>query len=193
MGICPLSVAVEGTDGSRAQAVVFGDGGNCFILGGPFVLLAEAGVTMSLRTFAASGGFGAKTYTLSAGNEGGYFSINATSGVLSVVMNAPAGVYTLSVQVSDSRDFSAEARIIAQVVVRPPLVLANTLIHWRWKVSALTLTRAVGCCRRWSVLHGAGVVAAVMMWVYRSMATVGGERAGGCGVLSKRCGIKDRC
>ena len=72
---------------------------------------------MSLRTFAASGGFGAKTYTLSAGNEGGYFSINATSGVLSVVMNAPAGVYTLSVQVSDSRDFSAEVRIIAQVVV----------------------------------------------------------------------------
>ena len=39
MGICPLSVAVEGTDGSRAQAVVFGDGGNCFILGGSICIV----------------------------------------------------------------------------------------------------------------------------------------------------------
>ena len=39
MGIYPLSVAVEGTDGSRAQAVVFGDGGDCFILGGSICIV----------------------------------------------------------------------------------------------------------------------------------------------------------
>ena len=86
------------------------------------LLEAVAGMTMSVHTFAASGGIGAKTYTLSADNGVGYFAINATSGVLSVA-SATVGVYTLSVQVSDSRGSSVQAR--ATVQVSPPMSLAD--------------------------------------------------------------------
>ena len=123
VGTYTLSVAVEGADGSRAQEVVLVTVGAALYLA-PTLVLAEAGVTMSLDTFAASGGFGAKTYTLSAGNELGYFSINATSGVLSVV-NAAVGYYFLSVRVSDSKDFSGGTQIIVHVVDLPPLSLAD--------------------------------------------------------------------
>ena len=123
VGTYTLSVAVEGADGSRAQEVVLVTVGAALYLA-PAYVLAEVGVTMSLDTFAASGGFGAKTYTLSAGNELGYFSINATSGVLSVV-NAAVGYYFLSVRVSDSKDFSGGTQIIVQVVDLPPLSLAD--------------------------------------------------------------------
>ena len=86
------------------------------------LLEAVAGMTMSVHTFAASGGIGAKTYTLSADNGVGYFAMNATSGVLSVA-SATVGVYTLSVKVSDSRGNSVQAR--ATVQVSPPMSLAD--------------------------------------------------------------------
>ena len=86
------------------------------------LLEAVVGMTMSVHTFAASGGIGAKTYTLSADNGAGYFAMNATSGVLSVA-SATVGVYILSVKVSDSRDNQVEARATVQVL--PPMSLAD--------------------------------------------------------------------
>ena len=75
----------------------------------PFTVIAS--VAMSLHTFAASGGVGIKTYTLRAGDDEGYFSVNATSGVLSLSVNTPAKEYRLMVQAID------EQKNIAQVVV----------------------------------------------------------------------------
>ena len=74
-----------------------------------------------LHTFAAQGGIGARIYTLMAGNAAGYFSLGATSGTLSLLA-APAGMYTLSVQVKDEHGNVADA--LAVVEVRA-LYLAN--------------------------------------------------------------------
>ena len=68
-----------------------------------------------MHTFAASGGIGAKTYTLAAAEGQGYFILNAASGLLSAAA-AAVGVYTLSVKVSDSRGNSAQARGTVEVV-----------------------------------------------------------------------------
>ena len=80
-----------------------------------------AGVALSLHTFAASGGIGIKTYTLVAGNENNYFSLDAVSGVLSLHMNAPVGIYTLSVEVAD---VSGKDVALAFVEVRSSLSLS---------------------------------------------------------------------
>ena len=79
----------------------------------PFTVIASVG--MSLHMFIASGGIGILSYAILAGNEKEGFTLNATSGVLSVV-NAAAGVYTLSVKVSDSRGNSAQARGTVEVL-----------------------------------------------------------------------------
>ena len=75
-----------------------------------------------LHTFAAQGGIGARTYILMAGEAAGYFSLGATSGTLSLLATAPAGMYTLSVQVKDEHGNVADA--LATVEVRA-LYLAN--------------------------------------------------------------------
>ena len=75
-----------------------------------------------LHTFAAQGGIGARTYILMAGEAAGYFSLGATSGTLSLLATAPAGMYTLSVQVKDEHGNVADA--LATVAVRA-LYLAN--------------------------------------------------------------------
>ena len=66
-------------------------------------------VAISLHTFAADGGIGSRTYTLLAGDAEGYFSLDAESGVLSLLAVASVGVYTLSVQVKDDRGNTADA------------------------------------------------------------------------------------
>ena len=114
VGIYTLSVAVDDEDGNRAEGLaVVAVEASLFLADMPS-LVAFTEITMSLYTFAASGGIGAKTYTLSAVDGQEYFTLNATSGVLSVA-NAAAGVYTLSVTVSDSRGNSAQARGTVQV------------------------------------------------------------------------------
>ena len=80
-------------------------------------------VAMSLHTFAASGGVGVKTYTLLASDGGEYFSVNATSGVLSLSVNAPIREYTLTVQATDGQNNTAQA--VATVVVSAALLLAD--------------------------------------------------------------------
>ncbi|MGI9392384.1 MAG: hypothetical protein ACR2N8_02475, partial [Parvibaculales bacterium] len=86
----------------------------------------EIGATVTVHTFAAGGGIGAKVYNIVSGNVGGYFAVDRNSGVLAGV-NVPLGAYTLSVRVRDSRN----SEVVAQAVVRilepflstvPPLV-----------------------------------------------------------------------
>ena len=152
-GIYTLSVAVDDAVGNREQVMVVVEVKNFLFLAAPPKLGAVAGTTVSLHTFAATGGEGTKTYTLVVGNEpvvitlspaqtftqdgvvitvipaqisilasAGYFSINATSGALSVV-NAPLGLYTLSVQVSDSDGGAVQVGGTVEVVA--PLSLAD--------------------------------------------------------------------
>ena len=121
-GFYTLTVQVTDEDDNLAEAVAAVEVSVSLSLADAPSLEAVVGRTMSVHTFVASGGIGAKTYTLSADNGAGYFAINATSGVLSVA-NATVGVYTLSVQVSDSRGSSVQARGAVQVL--PPMSLAD--------------------------------------------------------------------
>ena len=87
-------------------------------------LTATAGATVSLHTFTASGGWGAKTYTLIAGNAG-YFSIGDNSGVLQMNSGTVEGIYTLSVEVSDEAITPQRATAVATVTVVETLFLAD--------------------------------------------------------------------
>ena len=116
VGIYTLSVAIDDVGGDREAEVmaVVAVEASLFLADVP--LFTVFAVAMSVHTFAASGGIGAKTYTITAAGDGADdFILNATSGVLSVA-NATAGVYTLSVQVSDSRGNQAQARGTVEVV-----------------------------------------------------------------------------
>ena len=75
------------------------------------------GIEISLHTFVAQGGIGARTYTLLAGEVEDYFSLDAESGVLSLLTSASVGVYTLSVQVKDERGNTANALAKVEVVL----------------------------------------------------------------------------
>ena len=116
VGIYTLSVAIDDDGGNREAEVmaVVAVEASLFLADAP--LFTVFAVAMSVHTFAASGGIGAKTYTITAVGDGADdFILNATSGVLSVA-NATAGVYTLSVKVSDSRGNQAQARGTVEVV-----------------------------------------------------------------------------
>ena len=116
VGIYTLSVAIDDAGGNREAEVmaVVAVEASLFLADVP--LFTVFAVAMSVHTFAASGGIGAKTYTITVAGDGADdFILNATSGVLSVA-NATAGVYTLSVKVSDSRGNQAQARGTVEVV-----------------------------------------------------------------------------
>ena len=87
----------------------------------PPLLFGSAGVAMSLHTFTASGGFGAKTYTVTADPED-YFTLGTDSGILSLRATAMAGIYTLSIQATDELNNMAEALATVEVL---SLYLAN--------------------------------------------------------------------
>ena len=69
-----------------------------------------------------------KTYTIAAGNEAKYFTLNAASGVLSLRAAAPEGFYTLTVQAADEDDNQAKA--VATVDVWVALSLAEVRYWW---------------------------------------------------------------
>ena len=136
-----LTVQVEDEEDSRAQTEVKIEVVSIAALeladAPSFVVVA--GAAMSLHTFIASGGIGAKTYTLVAGEEAGIFMLGAESGVLSVVMNAPAGVYTLSVQVSDRIGNTVQVGGTVEVVVPLSLLPVPPLTTWVRLSEAVTL------------------------------------------------------
>ena len=82
------------------------------------------GIEISLHTFVAQGGIGARTYTLLTDNVEDYFSLDAKSGVLFLLTAAPVATYTLSVQVKDERGNTADALATVGVL---SLYLADAL------------------------------------------------------------------
>ena len=116
VGIYTLGVAVEDEVGSSTEAVATVAVKEFLALADVPLLGAAAASTMSIYTFIPAGLQGAAaTYTLVAGNAA-YFVVNPSSGVLSVV-NAAAGFYTVTVQVSDGTDQAQVAGVVQ--VVRP--------------------------------------------------------------------------
>ena len=95
-----LTIWVEDGAGDLAQTAV-----KVFV---PYLNLAEvpllvglAGFAKVLHTFTTDGGIAGEQYMIVAGNTE-YFALDADSGVLSLLATALEGVYTLSVEVSDS-------------------------------------------------------------------------------------------
>ena len=119
------TLTVQATDGQNntAQAVATVVVSAALLLADAPSFTVIASVAMSLHTFAASGGIGVKTYTLRAGDDEGYFSVNATSGVLSLSANAPAKEYRLKVQAIDEQNNIAQ--VLVTVGVSTVLSLAD--------------------------------------------------------------------
>ena len=82
-------------------------------------VLAGLSVTVVLHTFVASDGIGSKRYTIIAGNEAGYFALDADSGELSLPSNRAmrAGAYTLRVEVEVPGSLSPQ-RVTAAATVQ---------------------------------------------------------------------------
>ena len=120
VGIYTLSVQAVSADYITVQAMATVKVLSLFLADAP-ALYAIVGREVSLYTFAAMGVIGAKTYTIVAGNGNNYFSLDAVRGVLSLHMNAPVGIYTLSVEATD---MSSKDRALALVEVRSSLSLS---------------------------------------------------------------------
>ena len=101
VGVYTLSVEVSDESGKMATAVATVEAVPMPSLADAPPLTVMAGLAVSLHTFAASDGIGVKTYTIAAGNEAKYFTLNAASGVLSLRATAPEGFHTLTVQAAD--------------------------------------------------------------------------------------------
>ena len=105
-----LIVQAEDEHANTVQAVAaVGVSAVLALADAPERLGGAQGIEISLHTFVAKGGIGARTYTLLAGEVEGYFSLDAESGVLSLLAVAPVDSYTLSVQVRDERGNTANA------------------------------------------------------------------------------------
>ena len=128
VGIYTLSVAVDDEGGNRSEALVLVAVGASLFLADAPPLTVMAGLALSLHTFAASGGIGVKAYTITAGNEAKYFTLNAASGVLSLRVTAPEGFHTLTVQAADEYDNQAEAVATVDVSVALSLAEASLLV-----------------------------------------------------------------
>ena len=110
-----LTVWVEDGAGNRAQTAIR------VIL--PYFnfaavppLVGLAGIAKVLHTFTTDGGIAGEQYMIVAGNKE-YFALDADSGVLSLLTTAWEGVYTLSVEVSDSASLSHKATAVATVEI----------------------------------------------------------------------------
>ena len=87
-------------------------------------LFGFAGIAKVLHTIYSDGGIPGAQYTIVAGHKE-YFALDADSGILSLLTTAVEGVYTLSVEVSDSLFLSRKATAVATVVVAVPLSVAQ--------------------------------------------------------------------
>ena len=127
LGSHTLTVQVMDGRDNTAQAVATVEVSAVLTLADAQHLSGTQGVTVSLHTFAAQGGIGSRAYTLLASDAKGYFSLDAASGVLSLLTVAPVGTYTLSVQVRDDRGNVADALATVDVAFlfltdAPPLL-----------------------------------------------------------------------
>ena len=121
-GIYTLSIQATDELNNMAEALATVEVLSLY-LANPPTLYAVMGEEVNLHTFTASGGMGAKTYTIIAGNTGDYFTLDPTSGILSLSATAaPLGFYTLSVEVMDEVN-QATVSVIVEVV--SPLSVAD--------------------------------------------------------------------
>ena len=123
-GVYTLTVEVaDGDSGSGpVGAVATVEVSAALMLADAPLLSVALGAAVSLHKFTASGGIGIKTYTLAAGNKD-YFSVNASSGVLSLLATAQEGVHMITVQAIDEGGRKVEA--LATVRVSAALMLAD--------------------------------------------------------------------
>ena len=117
-----LTVQVKDARDNTADTVVTVEVSAALTLAEVSSFTVIASMAMSLRTFIASGGIGAPTYEIVSGNKGRDFTLNAASGVLSLQADAALGSHTLTVQVMDERDNTADT--VVTVDVSAALVLA---------------------------------------------------------------------
>ncbi len=111
-----LTIWVEDGEGSRAQTAVRVLV-SYFNLAEVPRLFGLTGISDVLHMFTTDGGIPGEQYMMVAGNTPGYFALDADSGVLSLLTTALAGVYTLSVEVSDSLSSSRKATAAATVEI----------------------------------------------------------------------------
>ena len=125
VGVYTLSVEASDGEGSQATARAIVDVLPRLSLADASLLIAVEKKAVSLHMFSANGGIGGKTYTFVAvaDDDTKYFSLNITSGVLSLQATANAGKYTLTVEVKDERDNRDKA--VATVNISTALSLAD--------------------------------------------------------------------
>ena len=125
-GAHQLTVRVEDGDGSRAESIINIEL-RYFDLADAPPLFAIAGLAESVRlhAFTAVYGVGASTYEL-VGDESGYFTLGAASGVLSMTANVALGVYTVSVAASDADGNQATAVATVHIVKNRIFVLGGS-------------------------------------------------------------------
>ena len=114
VAIYTLGVAGKDADNQRVEVMAVVDVDYALTLTA-VSLVVQTGITAGFYQLSASGGGGVQTFTLAAaGNEAGYFALNATG--LLQVSNAAVGAYTLLAGVSDDSGGSSQANITVQVV-----------------------------------------------------------------------------
>ena len=116
MGDYTLTVWVEDDAGYRTQTAVKVFVAHLHLVEAPRLWGLE-GVADVLHTFTTDGGIAGEQYKMVAGNESGYFALDADSGVLSLLSTAWEGVYTLSVEVSDVLSLSLKATAVVTVEI----------------------------------------------------------------------------
>ena len=121
VGIYTLSIQATDELNNMAEALATVEVLSLY-LANPPTLYAVMGEEVNLHTFTASGGMGAKTYTIIAGNTDGYFTLDPASGILTLSAAATLGFYTLSVEVMDEVN-QATVSVIVEVV--SPLSVAD--------------------------------------------------------------------
>ena len=124
-GLYTVTVWVTDAEGTRAQTAVIIELFSLILADAPKTFFASAGLpnTVSLHIFAAVYGNGAYTYNLVDESQLGTFTVDETSGVLSVLPNASVGVYTVSVEAQDGGNNRATA--VATVEVSQMLSLGD--------------------------------------------------------------------
>ena len=116
VGNYTLTVWVEDEMGSRAQTALRVFVGHFNLAEAPPLFGLES-IPKVLHTFTTDGGIAGEQYKIVAGNTSDYFAIDAASGVLSLTDTSAEGVYTLSVEASDSSSLFLKATAVATVAV----------------------------------------------------------------------------
>ena len=126
-GVYTLTVQVTDGDGVSVVAVATVELSAALMMANAPPISVALGAAVSLHTFIASGGIGIKTYTLAAGDKG-YFSVDAGSGVLSLLAGAQEGVHMLTVQAIDEGRRKVDVLVTVRVSAMLSLADVSSLL-----------------------------------------------------------------